>query len=275
MKRICLLTIYLGLPPWYLPYFLHTCKSNLSVNFLIFSDEIDEKIQLSNNVKLTKISLEQLNKLASCKLKFPVNISDPYKICDLKPTFGLLFEEYLTEFDYWGHIDLDIIWGDIRSFITEDLLNRYELICVRHDFLTGYFLLFKNTRKMKFLFKESKDYKKVFSSPKHYCFDETNFDFDSFSENIPLEEMNPEVESMMHVVRKLQIQNKIKAFFDFMVIEGLPGKIRWKDGKLYYKNRFEVLLYHMILFKRVYSSKKKIGQIPDEFRISPTRIYHN
>jgi hypothetical protein len=87
--------------------------------------------------------------------------------------------------------------------------------------------------------------------------------------------MNSEIESMMHVVKKMEIQNTIKAYFDFMVIEGLPGKIRWKNGKLYYKNKFEVLLYHMILFKKVYKPKNRIINIPNEFRISPTRIYHS
>ena len=58
------------------------------------------------------------------------------------------------------------------------------------------------------------------------------------------------------------------------MIEGLPGKIRWKKGKLIYKNKFEVLLYHMILFKKVYKPKSRIIKIPNEFRISPTRIYH-
>lgn len=274
MKSICLISVFFGPFPWYFKYFLHTCKNNPSVQFLIFSDENEEDFEFPENIKLIKISPEQFNALGSKKLGFLIKITNPYKICDLKPAYGLFFEDYLEEFDFWGHIDLDIIWGDIRFFITEDILINNELVCVRHDFLTGYFLLFKNSQKMKYLFMESKDFKKVFLSAEHYCFDETNFHFLSFSNHVPLEEMNSEIESMMHVVRKMQIQNRIKAYFDFMVIEGLPGKIRWKNGKLYYKNKFEILLYHMILFKQVYTPKYRIVNIPNEFKISPTRIYH-
>jgi hypothetical protein len=275
MKPICLISVYLGPFPWYFQYFLRTCKSNPSVNFLIFSNENECDLEFPENVKLIKISLDQFNDLASRKLGFSVKVLNPYKICDFKPTFGLLFSDYLIGADFWGHIDLDLIFGDIRAFITEKILADNELVCVRHDFLTGYFLLFRNSRKINYLFTESKDYQRVFLSNKHFCFDETNFDFQSFSENLPLEEMNPEVESMMHVVRKLQNQKKIKAYFDFMVIEGLPGRLRWSNGKLYYKNQFEVLLYHMILFKKVYSPTKIVAKIPDEFRISPTRIYYS
>jgi len=275
MKSISLISVFFGPLPWYFKYFLHTCKNNLTINFLIFSDKDKVDFEFPENVKLIKISLDQFNELASRKLGFSVKILNPYKICDFKPTFGLLFSDYLIGADFWGHIDLDLIFGDIRAFITEEILADNELVCVRHDFLTGYFLLFRNSGKMNFLFTESKDYERVFLSKDHFCFDETNFEFNSFSENVPLEEMNPEVESMMHVVRKLQNQKKIKAYFDFMVIEGLPGRLRWSNGKLYYKNQFEVLLYHMILFKKVYSPTKIVAKIPDEFRISPSRIYHS
>lgn len=220
------------------------------------------------------MSLKEFNILASNSLGFDINISNPYKVCDFKPTYGVLFKKYLKPYDFWGHIDLDIIWGDIRTFITNEILKKNELICVRHDFLTGYFLLFKNTRKMNLLFYKSKDYKKVFLSDRHFCFDETNFQFASFSENLPLEKIKSEIESMMHVVRKMQNKNEIKAYFDFMVIEGLPGRIKWSNGKVFYKNKFEALLYHMILFKRVFKPKRIVEKIPNEIRISPTRIYH-
>lgn len=273
MKSICLISVYFGPFPWYFKYFLHSCKYNPSIYFVIFTDQ--ESINAKpSNVKFIKMTLDEFNLLATARLGFEIKILNAYKICDFKPTFGLLFEDYLKDFDFWGHIDLDIIFGDIRSFIIDEILEINDLVCVRHDFLTGYFLLFRNSKKMNYLFTESKDYKKVFLSNKHFCFDETNFEFQAFSENVSLKEMNSEVESMMHVVKKMQIQNRIYAHFDFMVIEGLPGRIKWSNGKLYYKNKFEVLLYHMILFKKVYAPKKIIGKIPNEFKISPTRIYH-
>lgn len=274
MRQICLVSVFFGEFPWYFRYFIHTCAFNPTIDFLIFADSYIPESELPDNVKIVNLTLEEFNQIATIYLGLKINISSPYKICDFKPTYGLLFKEFLKPYDFWGHIDLDVIWGDVRAFITNDILKKNELICVRHDFLTGYFLLFKNTRKMNLLFTKSKDFKKVFLSDRHFCFDETNFQFTFFSKNIPLEEMNSEIESMMHVVRKMQIKNQIKAYFDFMVIEGLPGKITWSNGKLFYKNKFEVLLYHMILFKRIFKPKRMVEKIPNEFRISPTRIYH-
>lgn len=274
-KRICIIICYIGKLPWYFQYFAHSCIYNSTIDFLLIIDDKIFSIHLPKNMRIVYKSLDEINYLFSDKLSFPINIQNSYKLCDFKPAFGFLFQDYIKDYHFWGHGDIDVIFGDIRLFITNELLSKNDLICVRHDFLSGYFLLFKNTRKMNLLFTESKDYKKVFSSEKHYCFDETNFHFSSFSQNLPLSEINSEIESMMHVVRKMELKNEIRTFFDFMVIEGLPGRLKWSNGKLFYKNKYEILLYHLILFKKVYRPKHLTGTIPNEFRISPTRIYHS
>lgn len=264
----------MGEVPWYFGYFIHSCRYNPSVDFVVVGDVLIDSTNLPENVQVLRKNSEELQELILNKTGIRCDISHPYKLCDFKPAYGMLFNDIVKGYDFWAHGDIDVIYGDIRSFITEDLLSNKDLICVRHDFLTGYFLLFRNNDKMNRLFTLSKDYKKVFSSDRHFCFDETNFQFHAFSENTPLSEINSEIESMMHVVKKAEMKGYIRTFFDFMVIEGLPGRLRWADGKLYYKNTYEVLLYHMILFKKVYTPRMPVREIPSEFLISPTRIYH-
>jgi hypothetical protein len=128
---------------------------------------------------------------------------------------------------------------------------------------------------MNTLFLHSKDYKKVFTTDKHYCFDETNFAHQAFEQGKSYLEIDTEIESMMHVVKKMESQIYIKPFFDLYIIEGgCPGNLKWESGKLIYKNRFEVLLYHLIKFKNQFIPKREINHIPDSFSISPTKIYH-
>jgi hypothetical protein len=155
------------------------------------------------------------------------------------------------------------------------MLEIHELVNVRHDFISGYFLLFRNNEKMNTLFMQSKDYKKVLSSPTHYCFDETNFQWGDFSNVNIYPERKHEVESMMHLVRRLEGNNKLKTYFDFHVIEGLPGRLKWEKGKLFYKDAYEIMLYHMIYFKKIFRPKSISQPLPDVFSISPTRIYHH
>jgi hypothetical protein len=273
-KSIALIVCYYGKLPWYFNYFVHSCRYNPTVDFFIVTDDTAWKQQLPPNVTIIYKTLNEVNQLASQRLGLPIEITNPYKLCDFKPAYGLIFADLVNGYDFWGHCDIDLIFGNIRDFITDELLETYELISVRHDWLSGCFLLYKNCDKMNRLFSHSKDHQKVFCSDRHYCFDETNFAHDAFHEGKPYDEITTEIESMTHVVKKMEAINYIRPYFDFYIIEGLPGRLRWENGKMFYKNRYEVLFYHLIYFKKLYSPKNTDIEIPDSFTISPTKIYH-
>ncbi|MDB5136128.1 MAG: hypothetical protein JWP37_2731 [Mucilaginibacter sp.] len=275
-KSIAFIICYFGCNlPWYFDYFIHSCGYNPTIDFFIITDDTSYSKALPVNVKLIYKTLYDVNLLATEKLGFPVNIKFGYKLCDFKPAYGHIFSYLLKEYDFWGHTDLDVIFGNIREFMTDELLEAHDLISVRPDWLTGCFLLYKNVPKTNLLFTHSKDYKKVFSSDNHYCFDETNFAHDAFSEGRSYQEIDTEIESMMHVVKKMEAANYIKPFFDLFIIEGLPGKLKWKNGRMYYRGKYEILLYHMIYFKKRYMPKTSRLNIPGSFSISPANIYHH
>jgi len=273
-ESIAIIICYIGKLPWYFDYFAHSCKYNPSVDFFIVTDDTGYLKSVSSNIRFIYKTLSEINQIAKKKLELPVQITTGYKLCDFKPTYGILFSELLKGYDFWGHGDIDMIFGNIRNFITDELLNTYELISVRHDFLTGQFLLFRNNDKMNNLFTLSRDYKKVLSSDRHYCFDETNFQWDAFTSGKQYTEIPSEIESMTHLVMRLKETGYLKAYFDFLIVEGTPGKIRWENGKLYYRNKFEALLYHLVRFKNICTPKKNRKPIPNVFTISPIRIYH-
>ncbi len=143
MKKIAILICYYGRFPWYFRYFLHSCSFNKTIDFYIFTDIVYEG-GVPQNVKLIQKSVDDIKALASEKLGFTVNIEFPYKFCDYKPAYGEIFSEYIKGYDFWGQSDIDIIYGDIRGFITDDMLNEYDFISVRHDYTTGCFALYRN-----------------------------------------------------------------------------------------------------------------------------------
>lgn len=275
-QSIAILTCYFGKWPWYFPYFLHSCKFNPTIDFIIITDNVEPINYLPGNVIIIQKTLNEINTTTSEKLGFSIKIEYPYKLCDFKPAYGFLFSEIIGGYDFWGHGDIDVIYGNIRTFISEEMLSEYELITARHDFLSGTFTLFKNNKKLNTLFKQSKDYKMVLSSAAHYCFDECNFLWKQIGEmkkSQNIFDLQCEIESMTHLVRKLQLENKLKVFFDFMIVEGRPGKLKWVNGKVIFKNTFEVLLYHLIKFKKENKPSKVYNPFPDTFYISPNKIY--
>jgi hypothetical protein len=265
----------MGKLPWYFEYFAHSCKYNPDIDFYVITDDVTYKNPLPENLKLQIMTLNEVSALASEKLGLNISIKQGYKLCDFKPAYGKIFNDLVKGYDFWGHCDIDLIFGNIRDFMTDELLEVYELISVRHDWFSGCFLLYKNIEKINTLYLNSKDYKKVFTNDTHYCFDETNFAHQEFTDEKPYDTINTEIESMTHVVKKMEASGLLKPFFDFFIIEGLPGKLKWTNGKMYYRNQYEILFYHMIHFKKIYTPKMKVKAMPHSFSISPTKIYHN
>jgi hypothetical protein len=267
MKKIVLVNCYFGNFPWYFSFFIKSCETNPTVDFIIFSDSKYEDV-LPDNVKILPFTLSDFNVLASKKLGLKIAVKKAYKLCDFKPAYGLLFSEYLWEYDFWGMCDIDIILGRVREFMTAELLEEYDIINTRHDYLTGSFLLFKNNFEINSLFKKSKDYKKVFTSDKHYCFDECNFKHMEMEHGISIFDVPCEIESMEHVIRKEIEMGNSSVFLDFLVVDGLSGKLKWDNGLLGYNNKFEILLFHLIQYKsNVLSKRASWTNIPNVFYI--------
>lgn len=70
---------------------------------------------------------------------FQTNITNPYELCKYRVAYFDLFSE-AHAYDFWGYCDCDLIWGNLRKFFTEDILQNYDKISWR-----GHMTLFKNS----------------------------------------------------------------------------------------------------------------------------------
>ena len=50
------------------------------------------------------------------------------KLCDYKPAYGLIFEDELIGYDYWGFCDTDILLGDIYQFLEDYEFSQKNMI---------------------------------------------------------------------------------------------------------------------------------------------------
>lgn len=165
MRKIVLIILYFGRFRNDNSFWLKSVELNPSIDFLIFTDQ---NVEVSGNVKIVRTTFPELVKSIQNKFDFKIAIPQSYKLCDFRPAYGDLFQEYIKDYDFWGHCDNDLIFGDIRKFITEDILESYDRILIR-----GHFTLYRNTLEVNRAYKEaSPSYKIVFSDSKNYCFDE-------------------------------------------------------------------------------------------------------
>lgn len=272
-KSIIILAVHFGKMPWYFEYFIHSCKYNSTIDFCIITDDIYLK-PLPKNVRVIFKTLADFSNLSTQKLGLEISLRHSYKICDFKPTFGLLFSDLIKNYDFWGQCDIDVIFGKIRNFFDDDLLEKFDFINVRHDYTTGCFYMFRNNSLMNNIFKRSRDYQKVLSTNTHFCFDECNFAHKLLLEGRSIFDIKTEIESFTHVIRSAERSKEIRAYFDFILIEGVPGRIQFNKGKIIYKKKIEAILYHLIYFKTLCNRKFIPNKISGKYYVTPTRIYN-
>jgi hypothetical protein len=271
--QIAIITCWYGPYPWYFPYFIHSCNYNPSIDFILITNNPESIPNKSQNVKIIYKTLDEIRNTATEKLGFPVNIDYPYKLCDFKPAYGFLFPEIIKGYDFWGHGDIDVVYGDIRNFMTDKILSGYDIISSRHDYITGTFCLFKSNERVNTLFMKSRDYKLVLSSAEHFCFDECNFLFSELQNGASIFDYPDNIQSMTWVVKKAESEGKLKAYFDFIIIEGTPGNVMWHNGRVFYKKQYEAMFYHLIKFKETCKKKKILFPIPKTFCFGPKSIF--
>lgn len=170
MNKVVFIVPYFGKFPNYFQLVLNSMKFNKEFKWLIFTDN-NENYNFPENVKIIKITFEEIKKQIQKNFDFKISLEKPYKFCDFKPTFGYIFQEYLKEYTHWGHCDIDVIFGDLSKFITKDILKKYEKI-----FTMGHMTLYKNTyennRRFMTKYKEKELYKKYLASSENFAFDE-------------------------------------------------------------------------------------------------------
>jgi hypothetical protein len=150
---IAIVVAYFGQAPLGLPAFLVSCRHNPDVRWLIYTD-FAVPSEVPANVTFRPMQLDELSARASDAVHARVALSPSYprKICDLKPAYGAIFADDMREFDFWAYSDLDIVWGDVRRFMTDELLAAHDIVSSRLGRLSGHFTLFRNTARVNQLF---------------------------------------------------------------------------------------------------------------------------
>lgn len=168
--NICIISIYFGKLPEWIDVWFKTASYNDEIDFLFVTDQnITTKY---NNIKILNMSFLEFKSLAIKKLDFNIKLETPYKLCDYKEVWGLILEDELKKYDYWGECDTDVVFGNLQLYFKKYQLYKYDKFGCR-----GHLTLYKNNNEVINRYKLSGgwfgSYKEVFKSNMIWAFDET------------------------------------------------------------------------------------------------------
>jgi hypothetical protein len=173
MKSIIIVITYFGKWPEWFPIFLESCRQNPTIDWLFHTDcnfdcshVPNVKIKLGSKAHFVQQVYEQLD--------LRLTLDDPYKLCDVKPLTGVLYEADISGYDFWGYGDVDLIYGDIRKFYTDEVLEN-NIISTHNWCISGHLALIKNEGWLNNAFRRIKNWKALLEDPSSMRFDEDVF----------------------------------------------------------------------------------------------------
>nr|WP_263792010.1 DUF6625 family protein [Salinibacter sp.] len=220
------------------------------------------------------MSFAEMKQRTSEQLEMKVALDRPYKLCDFKTAYGTILEDYLEEYDFWGCTDLDLVYGRIDDFITDDVLNQHDVIAARPWYLTGFFFLFRNCERTNQLYEQSRDHERVYQNDDHFSFIECNFAWQQLRNGTSIFDADTDIESMTEVIRREE-QNGLQVHFSEMARESVDWRpLLWNRDRLTEGGR-EWLLFHFVFHKDHWAfSLPNWKRVPDSYYISKFGLWN-
>jgi hypothetical protein len=162
-----LIVPYFGPLPSYFPLVLRSMAANPDVHWLLLTDAPVPGAPPNVSVQLCRFP--DLAARIQRHFDFPISLERPYKLCDVRPAFGEVFREELAGYDFWGHSDLDVVFGRIRDHLPAEAFAADKVL------VQGNFALYRNTAEAAAWFRHEipgVSYRDVLTDPAARHFDE-------------------------------------------------------------------------------------------------------
>jgi hypothetical protein len=125
--------------PAYFPLVVRSMAANPDVFWLLLTEQ--PVPGPPPNVAVQLCEFEDLAKRIRNHCEFEIALERPYKLCDFRPAFGEIFADELTGYDFWGHSDLDLVFGRIGAHLPAAAFEADKIL------FNGNFSLYRTPRR--------------------------------------------------------------------------------------------------------------------------------
>lgn len=275
MDKIIILIPYFGSWPNYIQIYNETCKYNSLIKICFITDLAPFE-NASKNICFFQLSFLQLKEKIENIFKITIPNHKPYKMCDFRPAYAVIFNDLIKDYDFWGYGDIDLIYGNLSKFLTKEVLQNNDIIAFRPDHLHGPFTLYKNSEFINNLFKKSENYIEIFKDNKYRSFDEfgtINFIMHSYNN------INELPNDTISIIALKEIQKGyVKAYMKLCCKEKISDTneiIKYDNGiVINQRTNEEYSFYHWVIEKRAkYFKYPKSDFVPNIYYVSQTGFY--
>lgn len=143
MKKVLLMPYFGNLPPWVSEFEMPAGYDQL----------LDMDLESFKRRVKNKLGIE-------CPIVYGTG-----KVWDYRCALGLLYEDEIKGYDFWGHCDWDVVFGDVNKYVTDDILEKIDVWSNHHSYVNGCFSLYRNVPAVNELFLECDGWRDILTDP--------------------------------------------------------------------------------------------------------------
>lgn len=170
-KALLIIPYFGSFGPW-VPLYLHSLATQRTLDLLLLTDA--ETPELPSNARRVAMTLNELRELATARLGMPVRLLTTRNVCDLRPAYGIVFEEFIDGYDYWAFGDEDMLYGDVDRMLAPLLDGAGDVVTGKLK-TNGFLTVLRNARRTNELAIGDPSFKDVLESHAHWAYDETSW----------------------------------------------------------------------------------------------------
>ena len=264
--RVAMILPWYGAKPWYWPLFEASAR-RIGMDVIVVAEKgfrVKER-----NFRVVEMPLDEVRRRAEKVLGTGVNLTRGYKLCDLRPMYGVMFADILEGYGYWAYGDCDVIYGrKFNDFLAKVVDGDWDVATVRSKWLSGPFTMLKNVPKINTLFERAKNWREILSRPDNQWFDELGKDWFKLQcfGGVPFEELYRRDWTFGGVVWSA---TDIRFLHEDVAVEDplkRCGLRMCRDGRLMF-GESEIAMFHAIEAKRSpgFTGRMLPGEYADEY----------
>ncbi|HXT28448.1 MAG TPA: DUF6625 family protein [Vicinamibacterales bacterium] len=231
-KALLIIPYFGSFGPW-LPLYLHSLANQTTLDLLLLTDTAPPA--LPPQVRRVEMTFDQLRERAAARLSTEVSLHRNRNICDLRPAYGLIFEEFVRGYEYWGFGDEDVLYGDVDGMLGPHLDGTVDIVSPGMNGKSGHLTLVRNAPRTNELAMRDPAFKEVLASREHWAYDETSW------------RHGPESSSFYALVKAAAARGELTMHQGLARRVNVPAPGRWyvHDGRhLREDGGTELLYYH-------------------------------
>ena len=230
-KALLILPYFGSFGPWF-PLYLYSLAQQHTLDLLLVSDGTPP--ELPANARHVPLTFDQLRELANRRLGITVRLHRMRNICDLRPAYGLIFEEYLREYPYWAWGDEDVLYGDLDGMLAPQLDGTADLVVPGVTGKSGHLTLLRDDPRTTELAMRDPAYKDVLVSIEHWAYDETSW------------RCGGDISSFHQIATAAEARGELSIRRGLPRVVNVPAPGRWYvyDGRRLHEDTGRELLYY-------------------------------